>query len=605
MVFCIVFLGTSSTTAYDPYLDKVPYGPKLEDSVHHVVEGAQHVVDHIPNIPIIGTPAHKPPPEQVNSSSGDTRWYSDWKWKNPFSSSVVLDEDRAVLPPLLDRPPIYTYYDKGERRKDEKSRKAEQQLLQIWRRAWWSQGFRPVVLSKSEAMNNPLYRNVQGLKLTSAFEHELLRWLAWDNMGGGILCNFMAVPMAAFDDPVLSFLRRGEYPELTKYKGFGNGVFVGARHQVNSAVKAFVASPEIKTVKYPEDTLPEGTIRTETENDGIAFYSNANLKARYEAVKEKLDDPATVGDALAMLPALINSHLHLTWQNVYSKGIAVLKPLPEHTTALIGPAIDLARDLSQCPMSPIQSSCPPNRPRCKPCVSNSVAITVPRSFRNDSDIFTIGTVPHPLTVQGLIKKRVDLDLRTIRRETKRDVWTHAATKDLLGNGLSSLDRLPAFKEIVASDYGSHRSLWMSAEQPLEKDNEKDQEDLDWLFGFQLPRNALPDGKSETPVPGPERRPAAPKPEYGDGPIPSDPELEQERSLFEKAKLALRHGEKGGLEDAAKTREIIEAWNLADAEIWKFQRAFNARRRLERRTWEEQEKSFQGKGIFDRWMDKVT
>ena len=43
--------------------------------------------------------AHKPP-QQKNSTHGDSSWYSDWTWQNPFSSSVTLDEERIVLPPL-------------------------------------------------------------------------------------------------------------------------------------------------------------------------------------------------------------------------------------------------------------------------------------------------------------------------------------------------------------------------------------------------------------------------------------------------------------------------------------------------------------------------
>lgn len=604
LILCIVFLGNTSTDDYDPYLQKVPYGPKLEESVHHVVEGAQHVVDHIPNP--LRTPAHKPPPEQANSSSGEAKWYSDWKWRNPFSSDVVYDEERAVLPPLRHRPPVYTYFDPAVRRKDEKSRKAERELLQIWRRAWWAQGFKPIVLSKSEAMYNPMYRRVQGLAFNKGFEHELMRWLAWSNMGTGILCNFMAVPMAPYNDPTLAFLRRGEYPELMRYDELGSGLFVGSKEHIDAAVKEAIESPAIKRVKYLDEALASDVIKTDSKSNGIAFYSDSVIKARYPEIKEKLDDLETVGDGLAMLPPLINSHLHSTWQSLFPKGIAVLKPLPEHTTALIEPAIDLARNLSQCSFTPLPSSCPPNRPKCKPCVSNNVPIFTFKVFRNESSLFTIGTVPHPLTMTSLVKQKDDIDVTFIRRDTDRDVWIRAATKELLGNGISSFDRLPSIKDAVASEYGRSRSLWLIAEQPLQGDNEKDREELNWHFGFKLPYDPLPDGKSETPVPGPERRPPPPKPEYGDGPIPSEAALERDNDLFEKAKKALKLGEKGGNKLAVQVKEVVEAWNLADTEAWKFIRAYNARRRVERRKWDDDEASFQGgKGVFDRWMDKIT
>jgi hypothetical protein len=370
-------------------------------------------------------------------------------------------------------------------------------------------------------------------------------------------------------------------------------------------LKAATSSPKIKLAKSLDDALPSGTIQVDSKHDGVAFYSEKAIKDKYPTIAEKLQDTKTVGDALALLPPLINAHLHLTWQNIFSKGIAVLKPLPEHTTAIIGPAIDLARNLSQCMDSPLPASCPPNKPRCKPCVTNKLPILTPPIFRNDSEIFTIATVPHPLTLQSLVKQRDNLDLKSIRRETSRDIWIFAATKELLGNGISSFSRLPSMKDVVASDFGSSRSLWLTAEQPFLPDSEKDREELDWIFGFQMPRDPIADGKSETPVPGLERRPPPPKPEFGEGPVLSDAELEREKSLFEKAKMALQFGEKNGQNNAVKNKEIIEAWNLADTEIWKFIRAFNARRRVERRKWEDEEASFLGKGVFDRWMDKVS
>src|ERR1700712_2048706 len=50
----------------------------------------EHLPDHIPrpNLPDSITnlipfkpPTHRPP-EQVNSKSGETRWYADWRWRN-------------------------------------------------------------------------------------------------------------------------------------------------------------------------------------------------------------------------------------------------------------------------------------------------------------------------------------------------------------------------------------------------------------------------------------------------------------------------------------------------------------------------------------------
>jgi len=53
--------------------------------------------------------------------------------------------------------------------------------------------------------------------------------------------------------------------------------------------------------------------------------------------------------------------------------------------------------------------------------------------------------------------------------------------------------------------------------------------------------------------------------------------------------------------------VIEAWNLADTEAWRFVRAFGAREVVERAQWEEEEKKFAGgeerdKG-WGRWFDR--
>jgi hypothetical protein len=607
ILFCILFLGSSSTT--DPFLEKVPYGPQLEHGAHQVVDRLPQLPKELPHVDTpdwlnpFRTPAHTPPPDQVNSKSGDAHWFSDWKWKNPFSSSVTLDAERAVLPPLRERPRVYTYFDAAGRPKDEKSRLAEQELLQIWRRAWWAQGFLPVILSSAEAMHNPLYKRIQHLTLKPEFELEIMRWLAWHNMGTGILCNWLAVPMAHYDDTLLSFLRKGDYPILTRYKDLGDGLYVGMKESVEKLLNTALVSSNLEHASSLMDVVPRDAFKVDSDHNGIAFYSTSTIMDKYIPIKEKLQKEDTRADGLAMLPSLINSHLHMTWQNWYTDGISVVKPLAQNTTAMIQPGIDIATNLSQCAHSPITSSCPPNRPKCSPCVSTQPPriITLP-VFRNKSTQFTIVTVPHPLTLQSLIHTKDNIDLKYLRRNTTRDTWILAATKELLGTGISSFARLAPFKEAVASEHGVSRSLWITAEQPPLVSNPKDLDDLNWIFGFDIASKRLKSGKSETPVPGPERRPPPPKQEF-DGPVPTEDQLKKQQQLVELGGTLVKQGErKGGKKEIVQKRDAFEAWNLADAEIWKFVRAFGARRMLERKTWEDEEQRFQGRGAYDRWRD---
>jgi hypothetical protein len=52
------------------------------------------------------------------------------------------------------------------------------------------------------------------------------------------------------------------------------------------------------------------------------------------------------------------------------------------------------------------------------------------------------------------------------------------------------------------------------------------------------------------------------------------------------------------------KAAVEAWNLADTEIWRFVRAFGARKAMERAKWAEEEERFLSEGVVGRWVDKV-
>ncbi|KAL1305151.1 hypothetical protein AAFC00_002075 [Neodothiora populina] len=592
VVLCIVFFGN---TSYE-----VPYAENIQETAQGA---AKYLPKQLPKLPSAGSlnpfraPAHAPPPEQANSTSGEARWFSDFKWMNPFSSSITLDENRAVLPPLNKRPPIYTFYD-TEWDKDEDSKDATHRLLLIWRRAWWAQGFRPIVLGRAEAINNPLYRKLQNLELEAELENDLMRWLAWGNMGNGILVNWLVLPMAPHTDPLLSFLRRGVYPDLTRYEGLESGLFTGGKDSINKAIQTALDLKQPIKGKSLVDVAPDDTFKVDPQHDGIAFYSTVNIVKKYKGISEKLMIKDGRAEGLHSLAQLITSHLHMTWQNTFSSGIAVLNPLPDHSTHLVKPAVDLARNLSQCTTSPYPASCPPNKDRCQPCVSSHpMLISQPSVFRNTSTLFTIGTVPHPYTFASLQHQTEALTIRFIRRQTQRDTWIIATTKELLGIGLSSFARLIHVKDAIASDYGSSHSLWLTAEYT---DSETYRKDLAWTFGFPVPSELADDGKSETPVPGPERRPPPPKPE---GKVPDHVELMREKTLLDKARAAL----KNNVRQVVQIRDVVEAWNLADTEIWRFTRAYNARRRVERLKWEEEESGYAGsegsKGVWGRWFDR--
>ncbi|KAI9733547.1 MAG: hypothetical protein M1834_003148 [Cirrosporium novae-zelandiae] len=549
-------------------------------------------------------PSAHQPPVQANSTSGEAKWYSDWKWLNPFSSSITLDENRAVLPPFRTRPPIYTFYDTTVD-KDDAQKTAEKKLLLIWRRAWWAQGFRPVILSRAEAMNNPLYESLQSKSLDPVLESEIIRWLAWGHMGTGILSNWLALPMGPHDDDLLSYLRRGEYPHLTRYENLGSGFFCGSKQAINDALKKLLSDKPPTNVKSIVEALGTSAFAVDPQPKAIAFYDSNVITAKYSKVAEKL--VASTASGLESLSLLINAHLHNIFKSNFGKGIAVLKPVPQYTTALVSPALRIATLLSQCPESPMPATCPPNAPKCHPCVATQpMLITQPQYFRNTSSLYTVGTVPHPYTFATLTARRGDIDTKYVRRSTDRDPWVTVITKELLGTGVSGAPRVVRLKEAIASEFGSSRSLWLVAEYDSKSRylwpssgsgtvtlSSEVFTELDWHFGFMIPRNEEDRGKSDTPVPGPERLPPPPKPE---GPVPSPQELAVEKELLGKARDVLMSKE----QRRVGILKVVEAWNLADTEAWRFARAWEARSRVERLKWEEDEKSFLGGGGSGGW-----
>lgn len=574
--------------------------------IDHISETALELTDHIHypgSIPKLYNPFTRPshkPPVQANSTNGQSSWFSDWKWKHPFSSTITLDENRAVLPPLRPRAPVYTFYDDSTE-KSQETRTVEQDILLMWRRAWWAQGFKPVVLGRPEAMNNPLYQATHPQSLSARLEADLTRWLAWSGMGGGIFTDWLVFPMAPFDDHFLSFLRKGQYPHLTRFEGMRNALLVGDQKSIESAILQISSHNSTSTATSLIEVLSKDTLLVGDEINSIAFYDRKDLSNKYKAVADELIDSEATG--LALLAQLINAHLQTTWQSSFPKGIAILEPLHQYMAELYVPAIELARKLAQCPATPIASSCPPNDLHCRPCQPNEpMKLSAKDAYYDEPRIFSIGTVPHPFITTVLQYRRPDISIRYVRRNTTRDLWLTSVMKDHLvdkeiKNGQATIVTL---KEAIAGDQGWSRSLWLTAEQESVKD-------LNWLFGFALPPGELSRqngaGSAMSDIQAESAMPESPLPDI-EWSRPTNKELEEERELLKSARSITNSDQPVKI----KIRDVVEAWNLLDTEAWHFARAYSARRRTERLVWEEEEKKFAGaemqKNGFMRWLDSV-
>ncbi|PGH27252.1 hypothetical protein AJ80_00962 [Polytolypa hystricis UAMH7299] len=524
--------------------------------------------------------AHKPA-EQPNSSSGESKWYSDWKWMNPFSSSITLEENRSVLPPLRSRRPVYTYYDSTTTKQDGEV-EADRQLLLAWRRAWFAQGFRPVVLGPSEAMNNPLYKTFHRDTLEPELHTDFLKWMAWGTMNSGIFVDWMCFPMAHYDDNILAYLRRGSDPtHITRLEGFDGALFSAERAQINKAIKVASQNEAVQKAKTIQELVPEETFLAE-RTKGMAHYNLATIKSRYRDVAVQIEEAP--GEGKHALAKLINAHLQLTFHGTFSSGFEIIQPYLENTTAFANPALRLGALLAECAESPLPSSCPPNNGWCSPCKSGRpMKITQNTGYTNESATFAIGVLPHPYTLISLLKGSSDVTVPYIRRETGRDSWLLEATKPTLGGEVDGTARVVPFKDAVAGEYGASRTLWFTGEDLPAKDV-KDSlsssliDDMEWHFGFLIPRKTQADEK-ETSDEKAKQNVLTPEQE----------KLQKEFGLIDEARTLLKSKKK----EHKAIRDVAEAWNLADSEVWRFVRAYRARSVVERNEWQEKEKGYSG------------
>lgn len=550
-----IFLIGSLTSA-------IPASPSL--SAYERKTPVPHSSDTLPKASL-----HRPP-HQKNSHYNGTSWLADERWLSaPFSSSITLDNERVLLPPLKARQPIYCYYDTNTgKTKDEID--AESELLLTWRRAWWAQGFRPVILSAAEATSNPMYEQVQKMALTSELKGELMRWLAWDSVNGGILSEITVFPTVPRQDTLLLFLQKGEYANLTKWTDLDDAFIIGPQAEIHSALLSILQEENVQGVTSVTAALSNAAVFVDNAKTPLAYYSPKTIEAKYAKVISR----ESKADTLRNLNQLINYHLLVAWQNTFPDGIEVVKPHPQHATAMLAGALKLAKSLASCPRTPMPSSCPPNLPKCFPCVASPMAISTPPRFRNSPRIFTIGVVPHPWSFALVDNLRESVNVTWIL-ESPRDVWLSTVTQAYLGSGVSSNRRVMRFKELVAGESATVHSLWLPAESEVPSD-------MDWHFGFTLPEKGMSDGKSQSPVPA-DRLPKDDEPDKGNGPVASVEEVAHEQALLDRAKkvVMLNNSSLNG----TTMRASLEAWNMADTEAWRFTRAFNARRFMEREQWE--------------------
>jgi hypothetical protein len=428
-------------------------------------------------------------------------------------------------------------------------------------------------------MANPLYESVEHLDLSSELKEDIFKWLAWGHMGDGLLADWRCFPMAKYDDATLSHLRRGaESDFIIRYDRSSGALLSGKKTAIDAAIDGALKNIQ-GPAKFLADLIPDGLLKSE-QTSALAVYDSATIAANYHSLIERAI--ASRSTRQLALVELINSHLQNTFVNSFPGGLVVLKPFSEHTTALVEPALRLARALGQCPISPVPSSCPPNLPNCHPCDAHKpMKITQPATYKNNTQAFTIGTLPHPFTLISLLQNSVEVTARHIRREIARDSWLREVTGEQMGQGLGGGPRAVFLKNAVADESAIGTSLWMTVESLSAEVGQALPADLldefEWQLGFRIPRDSNVDAKNEGEVK-----------ESMQHANPSKQGVDREYTIIKEARELLKKQS-----NRVNIRNVAEAWNMADTEVWRFVKAYRARSIVDRKKWEEDEKSFLG------------
>ncbi|KAI5818215.1 hypothetical protein BZA77DRAFT_343025 [Pyronema omphalodes] len=525
----------------------VPSTSKLSNIKSDLKDSVSQIKDKV-HVPQIFKPAtHAPPPPITNGTASTPGWFASWStsWMSLFSSD---SNDRVALPPIQ-RCSIYTYYEPS---KDKTQAAIDDKMLLVWRRAWWSYGFKPMILGPAEAKQSGFYEAIsRDANLTPELRYELTKWAAWNQVDGSILVDWKVIPMGPHDDSVITSLRSCKFVYTSRFKDFETKLYSSDKPSLEKILMHLTGTPQaagstLKTIEAALSSIsakPDELIHTEPPPSSLADYHTP-----YPDLKP------------AELPELVNAHLHSTFLSHYPDGIAVLSPYPIKFASLHHSALELATRIANCPIAnPLPNSCPPNIPKCTPCTKPS-QITTPPKLQDTTKIFTLGTVPHPFLTTDLTNPDISLlhdpqdrSQRFIRRKALRDPWLKSVTAyPFLANGLGEGPRAAKIKQMVASTRKGEKFLsWWQTDKIGYRD-------IPWTLGFE-PASLEALKISLPPV---------------------------DETVKRNTEAAVKMARKNG-----KLSRMLEKWCLGDTEVWRFVNAWRERRVMEREIWSRGERRF--------------
>ncbi len=127
-------------------------------------------------------------------------------------------------------------------------------------------------------MNNPLYREMQGAEMNPTLKKDIMGWLAWDNMGGGLFADYRLLPMGSRQEDLLSFLRRGEFPELTRWEDLGGALFAGPQPKIVKVIAEALQNRQKKSAKDLISAVSSDNFRVDPSHEALAYYDRKTIE---------------------------------------------------------------------------------------------------------------------------------------------------------------------------------------------------------------------------------------------------------------------------------------------------------------------------------------
>ncbi|KAK9237758.1 hypothetical protein V1525DRAFT_376609 [Lipomyces kononenkoae] len=508
-------------------------------------------------------------------------------WETPFSFSVSsAGSDVAVLPQLHDRCPVYIFYDPQLAAAAGRNTTTEERLIAVWRQAFWALGFKPTILDQSHAKRNPLYKSINEMNLDGQSKIDVMRFLAWSTSPTGILTTNRVVPMTTWPkENTWQFWRSCQFGPLTTYKDTGSGFIIGSQ----PAVDDFVTRSFTDASKAKIASATSNRFQVEPRTDFLAQYSPDFVASNYKKLSED------------KLPDLINAHLHSTFLSRFSQGgIAVLDPFPQSARAIAFPSLAMATALATCPAVEFERYCPSNIPNCYKC-SKSLRkdfVKTVSAIADSPSTFVIVTIPHPMTSVALSQSASDVNADVVRRETGRDLFVRTVTSEIIGQGVGPPYRALALKKLAAASTEFLDAMYISVfESQFGFENCLVNDYFRWAVGFNFGPRLGKNRKQEhtfdtvvqeigmclpaelyTQIQTESARTLDPK--VADGGGRSTPPMSVSDTI-----TAIRDRIHSTHPDRKRQLRMVEAWNMADAELWRFVRALNERAAQDENAWE--------------------